>query len=544
MASLAPLTETLGLRRAKHLLRRTSFTFDKATLDSFANLTPTTAFNQLNTVQTNAWTEPYDPLPTGNPDGYWTSSSENPLSFTGQGRKRSIVSAWWWYNAIKQNAIKQKLTFFLHTCFTVSKDNGTGGATHFFDHIRLLDFYALGNIKTLAKKITFDNSMLYYLDNTTNNANNPNENYAREFLELFTILKGPQVGNGDYTNYTELDVQQAAKVFSGIKTKSDRSLIDSDTSLPIGRIQVGQHDQNDKTFSHRFNNQVITGGTNEDEIVQELDDFVEMIFAQDATAISYVRKLYRHFVKSEWDDEVESDIILPLAADLKNGNYELLPVVEKLFLSQHFYDADDADSSDEIIGSIIKNPVSLFNETVSFLDLDIPDPDTNIDDFFQFFRFVHNYYLPSSAMVFWSPGSVAGYPGFYQEPDFDRHWFSSNTVLARYKMIESLIIGRSQIGNNVNIRTSLDLPIFVKDNITNANNATALITEVADYLYPEPISDDRKAYFAENLLEGFPDYYWTNEWVDYLSSNDDTIVRNRLNALFTAMINAAEFQLT
>lgn len=76
--------------------------------------------------------------------------------------------------------------------------------------------------------------MLDYLDNTKNNANNPNENYAREFLELFTILKGEQVGNGDYTNYTEVDVQQAAKVFSGIKTKHDRTIIDADTNIPMG----------------------------------------------------------------------------------------------------------------------------------------------------------------------------------------------------------------------------------------------------------------------------------------------------------------------
>ena len=57
--------------------------------------------------------------------------------------------------------------------------------------------------------------MLRYLDNTENNATNPNENYAREFLELFTILKGPQISEGNYTNYTELDIQQAAKVFTG-----------------------------------------------------------------------------------------------------------------------------------------------------------------------------------------------------------------------------------------------------------------------------------------------------------------------------------------
>ena len=158
---------------------------------------------------------------------------------------------------MNQKTLKHKLTFFLHTSFTISKDGGTGESTFFYDHLCLLDFYAYGNIKTLAKKITFDNSMLIYLNNTRNNANNPNENYAREFLELFTILKGPQISESNYTNYTEFDIQQTAKVFSGIKTKYDRSIIDSDTNLPRGKINVYNHDTTNKTFSNTFNNQTI-----------------------------------------------------------------------------------------------------------------------------------------------------------------------------------------------------------------------------------------------------------------------------------------------
>ena len=146
-------------------------------------------------------------------------------------------------------------------------------------------------------------------------------------------------------------------------------------------------------------------------------------------------------------------------------------------------------------------------------------------------------------MILWSPDSVAGYPAHYQEPDFDRHWFSSNTVLARYKMIESLLSGRNKLGNNGRIRAILEIPKFIKNNITNASNAIELITELANHLYPESINDERKNYFAENLLEGFPDYYWTTAWVEYLNTGDDTIVRSRLNALIGNMINAPEFQL-
>ena len=544
MASLSPISGVLGLRKAKHLLRRASFAYHKDTVNTFANLNINDALNNLSSVETNAWEEPYDPLPTDNPDAFWLSSSELPNTFNSHGRKRRIVASWWWYNALNQNNLKYKLAFFLHTSFTVSKDDGSGTSTHFYDHIRLLDFYAYGNLKTLAKKITFDNSMLLYLDNTTNNANNPNENYAREFLELFTILKGPQVADGDYTNYTELDIQEAAKVFSGIKIQYDRSIIDPDTNLPKGRISINNHNSSNKTFSHAFNNQTITGGNSQETIIDELDAFVEMIFEKEATAKSFCRKLYRYFVKSEISEEIENDIIVPLAAELINNDYELLPTVKRLLSSEHFFGNDIALETDKIIGSIVKSPLQMVSEISTCFELEFANPSTNNIDFYQFFNFVHNYFLASSGLILFSPDSVAGYPAHYQEPDYDRHWFSSNTVLGRYKLIESFISGRNKIGNNGLIYAQLDVVNYVRNHSTNPSDAISLITELTDLLYPESIDSDRKNYFTENLLEGFPSYYWTNAWSEYLSSNDDSVVKARLEALFSALINATEFQLT
>jgi len=414
----------------------------------------------------------------------------------------------------------------------------------FYDHLCLLDFYAYGNIKTLAKKITFDNSMLLYLDNTSNNENNPNENYAREFLELFTILKGPQISDGDYTNYTEIDVQQAAKVFSGIKTKYDRSIIDSDTNLPKGRVSVNNHDQTNKTFSKSFNNQTIIGGNSEASIISELDSFIEMVFDKEATAKSFCRKLYRFFVKNEISDEIENDIIGPLASELKNKNYELLPTVKKLLSSKHFFDVNDQEQSDEIYGSQVKSPLQLVSEISTCFDLSIPNPTTNNYDFYRFFNFIHNFYLTSSGMVLFSPDSVAGYPAHYQEPSYDRHWFSSNTVLARYKLILSFLSGRNKLGGNNLIYAQLNITNYVKQQIVNPSNAIALIKELSDILYPESIDNNRIDYFKENLVEGYPDYYWTDAWLTYINSNDETIVESRLNALITTMINVPEFQLT
>ena len=187
MASLTPLNSPLGLRRAKHLLRRTSFRYDKNTLLSFAEMTASQAVDQLLKPSVNTLAEPYDPLPTDAPHGYWTSSEEHPNTFDGQGRKRAFITGWWWYNALNEVSLKHKMIFFLHTSFTVAKDSGAGFSSNFFDHLKLLEYYAYGNVKSLAKKITLDNSMINYHYNNSNKAKKPNENYAREFLELFTI---------------------------------------------------------------------------------------------------------------------------------------------------------------------------------------------------------------------------------------------------------------------------------------------------------------------------------------------------------------------
>lgn len=545
MASLNPLSGNLDFRKAKHLLRRATFNYTKEQLDVFTGMTAAQAIDSLTTDSPNTLVEPYDPLPEGSPDGFWTSSLELPDSFEGQNRKRSMITGWWWHNAMNQISIKHKLSFFLYTCFTVSKNEGAGASTYFFDYLKLLDFYALGNIKTLAKKITLDSAMLYYLDNFRNNKNNPNENYAREYLELFTILRGEQIGPEDYTNYTEKDIQEAAKVFSGFKIEENRSIIDPDTGIPMGYVDFEQHNTDDKIFSGAFNNQTITGRESTTGISEELDDFVEMVFAQEETAKAYCRKLYRYFVKSKWDDEVETDIITPLAALLIANDFEMIPVIKTLLSSQHFYDADDSNAADEIIGGIIKSPLQLVSEICSVFKATIPDPTSDPLNYYSnfFANFIHNDYFVTAGMDFFSPFDVAGYHAYFQEPDFDRYWFSSNTIIGRYRIIESLIQGTNTIGSGETYAT-IDTVEFVKNNITNAQDPNLLIAEIADLLYPESIDTDRINYFKKFIVEeSFPDYYWTSVWLQYLNDNDNFTVKTRIDALVTAMINAAEFQL-
>lgn len=539
--SLLPYTENLGLRKAKHLLRRATFNYTKSNIDAISSMPPSEALSFLTSNEDYLLPEPFDVQG----DGFWTSSSESPGSFSAQNKKRAFVCAWWWYNAVNQVTIKYKLSYFLFTSFTVGNNGTAGASTYFFDYLRLLDFYALGNVKTLAKKITLDNAMLEYLNNTDNRASNPNENYAREFLELFTILKGPQIGVGNYTNYTEEDVQQAARVFTGFRKKKDRTVIDPDTNLPKGYNVVSRHDTANKVFSDAFNGAEIIGQSTVEGMDQELDDFVEMVFSQEETARAYCRKLYRFFVKSEWGDEVETDIIEPLAEQLIADDYNILPTVTTLLSSKHFFDQADNEENDDIVGSIVKSPLQLINEVITFFQIPIPDPVAQAEDYYgKFFRkFLHGSFFGSSGMSFFNPDTVAGFPAHYQEPDFDRHWFTSSTIIARYKLIESLITGKDKIFPNANIMTQFDTVSFVSEHIQNPGDINDLVIELTNYLFPEFVEEERIEYFKDVALEDYEDYYWTEAWSNYVLEGDDIVVRTRLNSLITSMINAPEFQL-
>ena len=593
MPSLEEYTGPLDKRLRKHLLRRACFQYSKDQLDDLAGKSAAEILDSLIVSKTYTWEWPYDPITTNNQygsnrlDGSWLQDPNWTYDkyINRQVPKRSLVAGWWWYNALKQNSIIDKLTWFLFTTFTVSKDDGSGRPGNYFDYLNLLQFYADKSVKTLARKISFDNAMLFYLDNADNEKQSPNENYAREFLELFTIGKGEQVAEGDYTNYTEHDVVQAARVFSGIKINWARDSHDPDTKklphypngISKGWISASKHDSGNKTFSYAFDNHTINGSSSNSGIENELDDFVDMVFDKIATAKNYVRKLYRMYVRSEWGQDVEDDIITPLAEQLQANGYNLLEVLRTLLLSKHFFDLDDSDATNENVGAMVKNPLQYLNELITLLGISIPDATAtppvlnqtlnNSVEYYNFYRFwyefCHGSFFPLCGMEFFAPNTVAGYPGDYQSPAYDRAWFNSNNIVARYNTINSFI-GRNyndSYGNGVNqiigvqyanngnpwykrIWTSFNVLPFFDQNISDPFSAETIIKELADLLYAEPIDDNRVAYFKLFLVpDGEPDYYWWQAWNDWVSDGNSTQVKNRLEELLSKMINAAEFQL-
>lgn len=526
----------MGRRLAAHLLRRVTFTPTKARIEALSQKTAEEAFDTLVLAPTPSIPEPIDPL-TGSP---WINSGGPPAS--GNGALRRYISVWWLDEARQDQSLLSKMSFFLHTTFVAASE---GLPERFFDHVSFLRHYALGNFKDFALRMTFDNMMLGYLDNTLNNKNSPNENYAREFLELFTIGKGEQAGQGDYTNYTEEDVVQAARVFTGIKTSARGTATDPDSGIPIGRIAFSQHDTGDKTFSHRFNRQVITGATDAADMIRELQDFMEMVFSQKETARNFVRRLYRYFVGRKISLEIENDVIEGLATTFYNSNYEIEPVLRQLLTSVHFYDEDDSDASDEIIGNMVKGPLELFLGAMSFFDVNVPDPVLEANLHYRtFYSFsIINVFFAQAGFGIFTPQLVAGYPAYYQAPSYHRNWFSSSTIIARYKLGEILTSGRRVLSAGGTGGVQIDIANWVKDNIDTPDDGAILVQKLLDYLIPEAADSDRFSYYLDDIFladQTLAD--WAYEWTNFVLSGDDSEVKIPLTNLVVAIMYSPEYQ--
>ena len=548
MASLTPMQGALGYRHAAHLLRRTSYRFTKAKVDEMAGQTAAEALAtllQLYPLQLDQPVYPNSDLP-GVPPITWVYPPGGNLPAQDFMLRPWVVS-WWTNEALNDPGIGHRMTFFLHQFNVV--DILSFATTHFCDYLFLLRWGALGNFKSFITKMVTDNCMLRYLNNTENSKNNPNENFAREFFELFTIGKGPQIGPGDYTNYTEDDIVVAARLFTGFRIRGQRNVIDTDTMLPRGDVNFAQHDVDPKTFSDKFQSTTIQGASNADEMWTELAALVDMTFAQPETARNFCRRLYHFFVSRNITSEIESDIIVPLADTMIANNYEIKPVLEQLLQSQHFFDMDDSDNSDEIIGGLIKSPVELALQSISFFDLPIPDPMTETQAFFQFYnRGVAQRMFAQANMPLFYPFDVAGYPAYYQAPDFNRQWFNASTIVARYKLPAMLLSGKLTIGGSANqpLGVQLNIADWIKSSgvVSDATDPYVLVQDLLQYMLPESPDSDRFNYFYITVfLDNLPPADWTYEWQNYLDTGDATEVTLALERLINSIMYSAEYQL-
>lgn len=544
MSSLNPiaLTSPLGKKNAAHLLRRTTFGPSRTDIDTFSNYTINQALALLLEEKLPAL-PPLD-LATGeswvNPKPTGANSDESDLM------KMTFA---WWVDLMRSsgNSIIDRMAWFYHTHFTTISSRINNGTAIYYQ-LKLFRYYALGNFKELSKKICYDNAMLVHLDGRLNDVGRPNENFAREFFELFTIGKGDQVGPDDYTNYTESDVIESSKVLSGYNVDWEFSNIDPETEVAMGIVRgsgnvASNHDASVKTFSARFQNTVIQPNeligdkASKDAALDELDQLITMIFNEEATAMYICRRLYRFFVYYEITQEIENDIIGPLAQTFITNDFELKPVLEQLLSSTHFFDSDNATETDDSRGGIIKSPMEIVLGTLRFFNIQLPDQQVDLTGFYAAYNDLIFGKLANQGLDFYEPFDVAGYEAYYQEPAYNRNWITVNNLARRYQISTDLLLGVKD--ENDAILFKLNILTYCETEGIDLNSPQAIVTYFVDYLLPEDITAERFDYFKSTLLIDVDEV----DWVATIIDGEDFQVIFHLENLINTLLQSPEYQL-
>ena len=513
---------------AAHLLRRTMFGPTRAEIQQAAAQTLDATLSALFGVQ------PSPPLPVGPtpPLAAGQTWVNSVFDATYDNNFAAYLKAWWIGVMTKQGmSIREKMVLFWHNHFATEYVD-VQDSRFMYRQNDLFRQNALGNFKQLVKLVTIDPAMLRYLNGNTNIVGRPNENYARELQELFTIGKGPEIAQGNYTNYTEQDVQAAARVLTGFADTGYRNAQNATINYSF---TASRHDTTNKQFSSAYGNTIITGKTGSDG-AKELDDLLTMIFAQtDADGISRVakymcRKLYRWFVYYAIDDTVEKNVISPLASIMQSNNYELLPVLDSLFRSAHFFD-------DNTIGCLIRNPVDFVVGTIRQTGITTPAL-TEV----AFYRPFHELRSRASSMQMnvLDPPNVAGWQAYYQVPDFHELWINTTTLPLRGQYTDLLFTGLGGL--------TLDRIAFAKT-MSDPSDPFKLVDDLAAALFPLPITNTQKDYLLYNTmgLKLSDEYEWTLLWNAYSASPTTTNKNNvlkLLDPLLKFMFRMAEYHLS
>ena len=521
-STLAPYTGPWGYDQAAHLLRRCLFGPTRAEVLAAAGSSLATVLNGL----LAAPAAPAPPLNVSATDTSvavgqtWTAET---FSQTFEGPRRTSLRDWWLGQQLNQGVtLTEKMTLFWHNHFVVELSD-INDARMGYEYCRLLRQHALGNFKQLTKDVTVTPAMLRYLNGNQSTAGNPNENYGRELLELFTVGKGPLIGPGNYTTYTEADVQAAARALTGWR----------DQAAPVGSyFTASRHDNTTKVFSAAFGNASLAGSG-----ATEYQNLINLIFQQAETARFIVRKLYRWFVYYLIDAQVEADIIQPLATLLMQSNFEVAPVLRTLFGSQHFFDVLN-------VGCLIKSPLDFTVGLCRQMQMVFPPASSVVAQYGMW------NYLNSQSTVqqqtLGDPPNVAGWGAYYQTPQYHELWINAVT-LPRRNQVSDLFIGNGYSRNGARIQID---PVALAQALpaATASDCNLLIAEFVKLMVPFALTANQMAFLKTALLPGLPDFEWTVEWQEYLAATTSTAKKNAVNTKLKAMLRAlmglAEYHLS
>ncbi len=576
-SGLTAYSGTWGDAEVAHLLRRTGFGVKGADI---ATLKAMTISNAVDAVL-NITTTPVSPSATplnyyNNINGAADSSSvAYGASWTGtnltfgstsndgtvDAYRQNALQAWHWGLWLNGDyTIREKMVqfwfHFIPVDFGDVRNTVYNGATLSHEYMKLLRDNAAGNFFTLIKAIAKNPAMLVFLSGQYSTASAPNENFGRELMELFTLGKVPT------QNYDEFDIKAAAKVFSGWRVIS--------TTTPAGNpfqqaqpftvdMVLSAHNTSNKYFSSNFGSAstaTVTGGTTVTTAKAEFDAFFNMLFTQQATTIAkyVVRRLYRYFVYYDIDATTETNIIGPLATTLTTGTsttnaWDILPVLQQLFKSQHFYDVANR-------GVMIKSPTNLLTGVIKHFGINTTTtnsataPANNLlQNQYTVWKYLNDYCNNNLEESVGLVPNVSGYKAWYQSPGYYQNWINTNTIQKRTSFIASLL-STNGLNTGGNLYLKIDVIAFMNNFTSTVQSAPDLLTAamVSLLLTQDPGQTVRDAWMTANLLGNQTTYsYWTIAWTNYTGTPTNSTylstVKTRLTNLISAIIQSAEYQL-
>ncbi len=395
VATLVPYTTPLDTTKAAHLYRRLGFSASAQTISTAVN---SNAGALVDNLVDQAVAAPPMAAP---PWAAWTNANYPEDDDQARAIRRGQVNDWrnGYINALLNNGLKDRMSFFWLNHF-VTEYRVYECAAFLAEYTDCLQRNALGNFRTFVSEIGLTNAMLYYLDGAFNNGNEPNENYARELYELFTLGEGNQ--------YDQSDIEETAKALTGYVERGE-----------VGCTPVAFNRE-------RFNTdtKTIFGQTGD----WGYDNVIDILFEQrgDSIARFICNKLYEFFVHPDSKREEYNPggtyavghpqgIVEELANTMLANNFEIAPVLRQLFKSQHFFD-------DTTVGVIIKSPYDLYlnliKETGFTFNNDILE---SIYD-----------HCELLGQELFSPVDVAGWQR-------NRTWINTNFIIGRWLTCEMLI---------------------------------------------------------------------------------------------------------
>lgn len=453
-ASLSPYvpssTNPWDVQKAQHLYRRLGYGATMQEIENALTLAPTTLVQNLITQAVN------DPN-TFTPEwAFW-----NFNDYDDYGTEVFVQRAQWYREATKDlltKSLKSRLAFFWFNHF-VAQIDAYEHAPFLFQYWDLMQTHCLGNFKTFIREVGISPAMLLMLNGFENTNTSPNENYARELYELFSL--------GANNGYTQQDIVETARALTGYNHWEA-------FGAPIF-FDPSTFDSSEKTIFGQTGN-------------WGYDDVIDILFQEKADLIAtfICTKLYRYFVS----EELSAPIIAQLKDNLIAADWELQPVLTTLFMSEHFFDT-------AAIGQVIKSPYDL---ALTFAKESGMQYQGTEEDFLNLIVYINSVL----GQDFFQPPDVAGWQR-------DQDWINSSTLSGRWLGLDFISWQFWNFDSDQYRQLAINLS-------NNSNDPYFITTTIVDFFLSRPLFTASEYDTATDVLKGdipqgyYDDGSWNLNW--------------------------------